>query len=177
MMRFEKTAAEPIVLDRNWVYDFDRPRGHGKPAGLWVSVPGEYGWPQWCADTYDDYGDRGVVTHEVIVDDVAAVHTIGSKDEMYAFHDEYAVQTDFDHDFDDVRGAAEGLPRKSFWPIDWRKVADSFDGIVITPYLWECRLDSSVNWYYTWDCASGCIWNLDAIVSVTPIADTSEAVA
>lgn len=35
-----------------------------------------------------------------------------------------------------------------------------YDG---APYQWECRLDRDTFWYYSWDCASACIWNLQAV--------------
>ncbi|QBI98814.1 hypothetical protein SEA_BOBBY_184 [Mycobacterium phage Bobby] len=48
--------------------------------------------------------------------------------------------------------------------IDWGKVAADYGGIIIAPYQWSRRMDP--HWYYTWDCASGCIWNLEAIESL-----------
>jgi hypothetical protein len=36
--------------------------------------------------------------------------------------------------------------------------------------LWlrtELQLDEFTSWYYGWDCASGCIWDVDAIERVT----------
>jgi hypothetical protein len=32
--------------------------------------------------------------------------------------------------------------------------------------VWECRLDPAAAWYYGWDCASGCVWNLEVIADV-----------
>ena len=46
------------------------------------------------------------------------------------------------------------------------------DGIIIAPYQWYCRM--TVDWYYTWDCASGCIWNLDAIESVNAVTAVTQ---
>jgi hypothetical protein len=48
--------------------------------------------------------------------------------------------------------------------IDWNKVAEEYQGIIIAPYRWEHRLD--MMWYYGWDCASGCIWDSKAIERV-----------
>lgn len=53
--------------------------------------------------------------------------------------------------------------------IDWQKVSRQYDGIIIAPYQWEHRLSS--DWYYPWDCASGCIWNGKAIQTIVPIDD------
>jgi hypothetical protein len=40
--------------------------------------------------------------------------------------------------------------------------AEGWDGLEIAPYLHRMRL-SSFSWYYTWDCASGCIWNASRV--------------
>ena len=42
--------------------------------------------------------------------------------------------------------------------IDWKKVASKYDGIEIVPYQPKARMN--LLWYYGWDIASGCIWNL-----------------
>jgi len=56
--------------------------------------------------------------------------------------------------------------------IDWEAVAKRYTGIEIEPYNWERRnsgpnnnYSMSMLWYYGWDCASGCVWELDALVS------------
>jgi hypothetical protein len=48
--------------------------------------------------------------------------------------------------------------------IDWAKVAQQYGGIEVIPYCYECRLDGiSSAWYCSWDVASGCCWDTDAI--------------
>jgi hypothetical protein len=43
--------------------------------------------------------------------------------------------------------------------IDWIEVANAgYDGVEISPYLWERRLEGGL-WYYGWDVASGVVWN------------------
>ena len=51
--------------------------------------------------------------------------------------------------------------------IRWQDVALDYQGILIAPYQWSLRLDKDFRWYYMWDCASGCIWDLSAIASLT----------
>ena len=51
--------------------------------------------------------------------------------------------------------------------IDWPAVATDYPGLIIAPYQWSCRMSEFTRWYYGWDCASGCIWNADAIARVT----------
>jgi hypothetical protein len=48
--------------------------------------------------------------------------------------------------------------------IDWLRVAQKSAGIIIAPYIWERRLH--LPWYYGWDCASGCVWDAAAVLSV-----------
>ena len=54
--------------------------------------------------------------------------------------------------------------------INWRKVAKAFDGIIIPEYIYSRRLDGNASdWYYGWDCASGCIWDARAIKTTKKI--------
>lgn len=57
-----------------------------------------------------------------------------------------------------------GMPRYEY--IDWASVCRAYQGIVISPYFWSRRMGPM--WYYSWDCASGVIWDADAIESVGP---------
>jgi hypothetical protein len=57
--------------------------------------------------------------------------------------------------------------------IDWMRVAEKHEGILIAPYLGERLTEPNEfleshkeewwRWYYSWDCASGCIWNPNAV--------------
>jgi len=126
-----------------------------KPSGFWVSDEDEFGWSEWC---------RGEEFHlealryafEVTIKPDANVLLVSGADNFLAFHERFAV-----HDLADAYYSVfdKGSP-------DWVAVAEQFQGIVITPYLWEFRL-SGYDWYYGWDCASGCIWDAEAIGSVT----------
>jgi hypothetical protein len=52
------------------------------------------------------------------------------------------------------------------YDIDWERLAKEYDGVEIAPYQWQRRL-SDQRWYYSWDCASGCIWRpKDATISL-----------
>lgn len=48
--------------------------------------------------------------------------------------------------------------------LDWPAVVSLYQGIVITPYQWSLR--HKLTWYYGWDCASACVWDLSAVESV-----------
>lgn len=155
-------AEQSFTLARGRDYVQGDPYPYAKPRGFWVSVKGEDDWPTWCRS--EGFGvDRLAVEHEVTLTPDANVLRLDSAGAMRDFHQEYAVETNFERRY----------PRLSneSWPIDWRAVAAKYDGIIIAPYQWSCRLDLS--WYYGWDCASGCIWNLDAIASLAALVVAS----
>lgn len=117
------------------------PDNRFKPAGLWLSDEDEFGWKEWCE---------------------------GEQFRMECF--EYAYQITL-HDNNNVlflrdENDLADLNRKYRSPesevvnwVNWNKVMEDFDGIVISPYQWSLRLESQFFWYYGWDCAGGCIWN------------------
>lgn len=116
-----------------------------KPCGLWISVDGPDDWPSWCKDeNFRDvdeqyrYAVHLAKRHRVLVLDT--LH------EMIAFNREYRVDVGFLHD-----------------QIDWARVAQDHDGVIIAPYHWDLRLENDFFWYYGWDCASGCIWHPRAV--------------
>lgn len=43
--------------------------------------------------------------------------------------------------------------------IDWRQVAQAYDGIEVSPFIDSCDMPG---WYKTFDISSGCIWNIAA---------------
>lgn len=156
-MILDHYAHRPVTLDRSRVYTQPNPDQYQKPRGLWVSVRGDDDWPTWCLG--EDFRIEGLrFAHTVTLAAGSYLRWIRSVPELDAFHDEYATPNDFDMRYHpDERG---------YWGINWWQVARCYDGIVIAPYLRERRLSRTCQWYYTWDCASGCIWNLDAIQSL-----------
>lgn len=47
--------------------------------------------------------------------------------------------------------------------IKWADVAEVYNGILINPYIWEARYNDRTMWYYSWDIASACIWNMNSV--------------
>lgn len=157
--------AKPITFDPSRQYKQTEKRAtFTKPHGFWVSVEGEDDWPSWCR-AEEVRSESLTVAHEVRLTDSANIRRITSVDEIDQFHNEFAAPTDFD-----IRHRYG----TDYWGIDWRPVVREYDGIIIAPYLWERRLDGGCGWYYTWDCASGCIWNLAAIESVTVLSEVAQ---
>lgn len=149
-MRLLHYTAKAFDFNRSRTYNQGEPLGFGKPTGLWVSREGEDDWPSWCEGESFALDSLATVT-EVTLTDEANICYICSADQLMAFTEEYRVTW------------AAGIPA-----IDWSRVAQEWDGIVIAPYIWSMRLNPQTSWYYGWDCASGCIWNLDAIKTVLP---------
>lgn len=128
---------------RTYIQSIDR---QFKPVGLWLSVVGDRDWKEWCEA--EEFG-LGSLTNSVDFDiaDAANILVIDNPDALVAFHCKYRVP------------ALYG----SRYEIEWVRVAREYDGIIIAPYQYSLRLDHDMLWYYTRDCASGCIWNLKAI--------------
>lgn len=121
---------------------------YDKPAGFWITDESEYSWRNWCvAEEFmlSRLEERVVV--ELSPD--ARLLRLDCYGDLLRFQDEFKHSSD---------GGADRIV------IDWRRVASEFAGIMIFPYIWQARLD--LNWYYPWDCASGCIWDARAIASV-----------
>lgn len=140
-----------------------------KPAGLWVSAEGPGDWREWCKA--EEFGDPDAQRcYEIVLAPEASVLRLSGPNLLRAFSAEYGT----------VRPHADSGPvlLRDCTAIDWPRVAERYAGILIAPYVWECRLDHRVSWYYGWDCASGCIWDASAverIVEITPEPDSPDA--
>lgn len=113
-------------------------------------MPGDDDWPAWCR------GENFQTSH------LAVEHAVTLAPDACILH----VTTP-----DALRALTVAVAHPdSTWTdyhVDWPALAERYDGIVIAPYQWQARLDDDCFWYYSWDCASGCIWNLDAIGALT----------
>lgn len=150
-------AEEPVTLDRSRTYVQREPSTYGKPRGFWVSVEGEDDWPTWCRDV--DYApERLATTHNVRLADEANILTLATPQALDDFTERFGIRDRKSfrrHSWEDVS-------------IPWAAVASEYAGIIIAPYRWDRRAE--LDWYYGWDVASGCIWDLTAIESVTAVS-------
>lgn len=146
----------------------------GKPRGFWVSVEGnEDGWADWCRGENFRLEEL-VYEYEVKLKPDARILYLSTQEELRDFTKKYydpdgimnkvSQEVHAENDF--------GFPA-SVHDIDWPAVARKYQGIIIAPYIYSCRLSPPTDWYYTWDCASGCIWNARAIESVKPTGKTN----
>lgn len=165
------TDREVKQVKKQW---FRRQEAGHKPCGFWVSDETDpaQGWRRWCRDQ----GFRLhclKYQHSIELQPDARILHLRTAAEIRSFTDEYAadsivnrISKRYDEDFD-KRFLIKGLPDIEHSPfvhdIDWRIVAKRYHGIIISPYQWECRMPPQTTWYYSWDVASGCIWDPKAI--------------
>lgn len=130
-----------------------------KPKGFWISVEGcGDGWREWCESEAFNLGGLAQKC-EITLAQNANLLWLQTPAEIDEFTKRYQTKEDDD---------------SSFNQIDWRSVAHKYDGILIAPYQWESRLSKISRWYYGWDCASGCIWDVSAIASARALAQGGE---
>lgn len=130
-----------------------------KPEGLWVSVDGDHDWPSYA---------RGIpflvpnlrLRYQIVLREPERLLWLSTVPEMLEFTRTYNKHVDW--------GGIDWTGHH----IDWQFVARRYAGIVISPYQGACRLGLLLpvrtQWYYCWDCASGCIWDAEVIGTVQP---------
>ena len=129
------------------IYPVEQDLAH-KPVGLWYSVGNE--WIEWCR-IEEFYTQDPKFIYALAVDESKLLRLVSVLD-ILAFTAEF------------------GDPHDSY-NIDWPAVAQRWGGIEIAPYQWELRLDRRTCWYYSWDVASGCLWEPSMLLSYTKEAN------
>lgn len=131
-----------------------------KPDGLWFSVEGnDDGWRWWCES--EGYGlDRLVAGTEIVFSRDAKILRIGTLDEMDSFTERHKIAAPWERSLLHLGKRVSAL--------NWPFIAQEYDAIIIAPYMWDRRLSAHSSWYYSWDCASGCVWNARAISELRP---------
>jgi hypothetical protein len=141
----------PLELDRSWAYAAGQ---RDKPDGFWVSVEGEQDWKSWCKQS-GFYPRELQAEHVVTLGPGANILYLSTVAELDTFNKEYGLPNRDRHQY--------SFSVHEY--VDWRGLTLDYDGLIIAPYQYSRRM--KFGWYYGWDCASGCIWNLDAIESLT----------
>ncbi len=161
MSRLLHYSAEPLTAVRSVAQG--EPSGrYDKPAGLWLSVEGDDDWRQWCeAESFGDPASQ--LCYEIVLAPDANVFRIETAGALLAFTREYGC--------DPYMGPMAGRTQMFGRGIQWPRVAEKHAGIIIAPYQWSLRLDPRAHWYYSWDCASGCVWNAEAVAEIRPVED------
>ena len=142
------------ALASTWEFDptrtYDQTKSWCKPTGFWLSVDGD--WRRWCED--DEMGHWiGDLTASFDVDTNRCLWltTVADLDE-------------FTHGYAAANSPDGGRYGADFYRLDWKPLIAEYAGIIVAPYQWERRLNGAASgWYYPWDCASACIWDLSAV--------------
>jgi len=120
-----------------------------KPAGLWVTVEGEDDWKSWCQRENFQL-ENLMYAYDVKLNAASKILRLQSAADIDMFTTQYQSRWQL----------------SPLHAIDWRKVASEYSAIIIAPYIYQRRHTPQTLWYYPWDCASGCIWDKDAIESI-----------
>lgn len=149
---------DAVDLTRTYVQDHHGlGTTHGKPRGLWLSDESDYGWAEWCRDENFVDTDQQVATSFTLSRSAHVLH-LSTFEMVRDLPKQYPIEF----------GRYAGDPL-SEGGVDWLRIVAEYDGILITPYQWSARLRHECGYYYGWDVASGCFWNLRAL---TPVAKT-----
>lgn len=124
-----------------------------KPSGFWYGFGSE--WIDWCRSEMPDWVGKYIYGVDVGKSNVLQITT---NLELMQFNRKY-----------ESRVSDTGYKLYEGESIDWQKVVSEYDGIEINPYQNEAR--NQYMWYYGWDIASGCVWNLSK-VKLKLITDT-----
>lgn len=149
-MNLSHYTKEPIKTLRSIAQATEVEISSYKPRGLWLSVDGEHDWKSWCeAELFELESLKH--RYRVYLKKDSNILRLTSTQDILNFTEKYnRVYRDY------------GLDWHGHF-MDWTRLATEYQGLIISPYNWELRLDRRVHWYYGWDCASGCIWDANAI--------------
>lgn len=163
-MRLLHYSHKETLFEKYRKYDQSEVDYHCKPNGLWVSVEGNCDWNEWCkSEKYGLYRLR--FRYEINLKPDANILYLKTPGEIFYFSKKYAKR------FRPFPGDGSLDTHE----LDWFQIKETYQGIIIDPYQWDCRLSMESSWYYGWDCSSGCIWDLDCIESFTFLGEDSEA--
>jgi hypothetical protein len=112
-----------------------------KPVGLWYGTGAS--WLYWCG--HEMPGWVGGYLYRVTLN-TDYILRLTTPEAVLAFTDEYGQST-------------WGYRRNHIDSIDWPAVAEKYSGIEIAPYQHSLRMGDYTFWYYSWDVASGCVWD------------------
>lgn len=132
---------------------------NGKPHGLWLSDEYDYGWKQWCQD--NEFRLETLACQQDFECNLENWLVLKTCKEILQFTEQYRYRDEIN------------LFRSEFF-INWPEIQKQYGGILITPYQWAIRMD--LMWYYGWDCASACVWDLTTIKPVSTRKTTQKSI-
>jgi hypothetical protein len=119
-----------------------------KPRGLWYATGSE-----WLKYVKYEYQDKMSEYNKIIKLnlDLSRMLIIDTPEKFLAFEQKYVPTINTEELLDRVL---------------WDEVAKQYAGVEISPYFSKFRFH---RWYYSWDVASGCIWDFSIIKSFEKI--------
>jgi hypothetical protein len=165
-MTYFHWSAEPVAL-REISYPQS---GQPKPNGFWFDVNG--GWKRWCT-AVQFRPETFLYRHTVTILDRSQVLFLRTAKDIDAFTEKYGQNLSGHIQFlqtpSERAAFTENYGCDLFGEIQrqfsnyilWDEVAGKCGGIVIAPYS-RSRSQNHL-WYYGWNCAGGCIWDLSLI--------------
>lgn len=181
-------SSKPLkkILKRNYLEKFWFIQECNKPQGFWLSVedtadPTEQNWGSFCNNKVMQY--RIKYKYEISIHPNANILVIESAPALKEFVRMYGFHKIFheSHAIEEAKKMKKELQiqrNKAFsnFPafqslreelddieIDWWTLYKNYHGIQIAPY--QNALRYKWLWYYGWDVASACIWDLGVINS------------
>lgn len=143
-MRLRHFSKTKLAFDPYFEYPQSPDQMLYKPTGLWLSDENrDDGWQSWCQ--VNEFGIYRLKHWSDFELDLDKILHLKNSNEIINFSDKYSHT------------------KYSMIAVDWEIVKKDYSGILITPYNYACRLHHRCLWYYGWDCASACIWDLSSI--------------
>jgi hypothetical protein len=154
---FYHYSDKKFELDKNRTYSNNGvDRLVYKPKGLWLSDDdGDKvdNWGKWCEANEFRVGELNCRT-AIPVDLKDGVLVLDTVDKIKKFMFEYNYNPNGDKVMD-------------YQKIDWKTLCSKYKGIVISPYQWSLRINYL--WYYGWDVACACIWDLSCVKELAKV--------
>jgi hypothetical protein len=149
-MKLVHYSAEPLPDKLNFL---EQKKDMFKPTGFWVSDDDcDDNWFSWCV--LEGFRLEALTyVYDVQLSTEANILILNSAEDIDQFSAKFGIP---------ISSRRKDI---SLY-VDWLRVRQLYDGIIITPYIWSRRLEQGSMWYYSWDCASGCIWNPETIAQI-----------
>jgi hypothetical protein len=165
MMRYIHYSAG-LCLGVSSADQYTRMTDHGaKPDGLWFCAGENDGWEAFVKRKIGE-GDAAFsveqIRHQTDVRfcATAKVLFVNGVEEFDGFTENYSQISK--ETCERTRGLFRRPPL-----IDWPRLAQEFDAIVISPFRLDRLQYPKAKWYRCWDVASGCVWKPEAVVLAT----------
>jgi hypothetical protein len=138
-------------------------RAGPKPMGLWYDCEKE--WMSWISSEMPNWVGAYNYVYTIHLNK-SNILELKTEEDIFAFTQEYSKSSAIEPGEIDInqirRDMGMEVTEKVYGSsdyIDWPALSSKYAGIEICPYQYGCRMDEKTRWYYTWDIASGCVWN------------------